>query len=488
MARLEMITPMMMMMMMSRRRGAVSSVAAVLLVLLALCSELTGGNYYGTNHRHINDQCFCKLNGTIDDCSCTVDTVDYFNNVKIYPRLQSLLVRDYFRFYKVNLKRDCPFWADDSKCAIRYCHIKPCEDKDIPVGLKGEFSRNNHADESPAEKYKLNLQVTDCDHKIRDHNIELGFLNTTISSENYKGFQRWQKHDDAQDSFCIKETDAGEYVNLLLNPERYTGYRGSSAHRIWRSIYMENCFRPENSPHNFIQTSKMNAMCLEKRVFYRVISGLHTSINIHLSAKYLLSSNQLEISSEGQWGPNLEEFQRRFSPETTGGEGPNWLKNLYFIYMLELRALAKAAPYLQREAYYTGNANEDKDTRLAVNDILNVIQTFPEHFNESVMFNGGVEAQVLKEEFKSHFRNISRIMDCVGCDKCKLWGKLQVQGLGTALKILFLGKFEQYEPTLIDFSKKQFFLDRSEIVSLVNAFGRLSESIFELEEFRKMMR
>ncbi len=39
--------------------------------------------------------------------------------------------------------------------------------------------------------------------------------------------------------------------------------------------------------------------------------------------------------------------------------------------------------------------------------------------------------------FQNKFRNISRVMDCVGCDKCKLWGKLQVTGLGTALKILF---------------------------------------------------
>lgn len=115
-------------------------------------------------------------------------------------------------------------------------------------------------------------------------------------------------------------------------------------------------------------------MCLEKRVFYRVISGLHTSINIHLSSKYLLSNNQLEVTHEGRWGPNLEEFYRRFAPELTGGEGPNWLKNLYFIYMLELRALNKAAPYLQKEEYYTGNENEDKDTRLAINDILSVIK------------------------------------------------------------------------------------------------------------------
>jgi phosphoribosylaminoimidazole-succinocarboxamide synthase len=32
---------------------------------------------------------------------------------------------------------------------------------------------------------------------------------------------------------------------------------------------------------------------------------------------------------------------------------------------------------------------------------------------------------------------VSRIMDCVGCDKCRLWGKLQISGLGTALKVLF---------------------------------------------------
>jgi phosphoribosylaminoimidazole-succinocarboxamide synthase len=46
-------------------------------------------------------------------------------------------------------------------------------------------------------------------------------------------------------------------------------------------------------------------------------------------------------------------------------------------------------------------------------------------------------AQVLKEEFKTHFRNVTRIMDCVGCDKCRLWGKIQTTGLATALKILF---------------------------------------------------
>ncbi|KGG51575.1 hypothetical protein DI09_31p260, partial [Mitosporidium daphniae] len=31
------------------------------------------------------------------------------------------------------------------------------------------------------------------------------------------------------------------YYNLLENPERYTGYSGGDANRIWHAIYLENC-------------------------------------------------------------------------------------------------------------------------------------------------------------------------------------------------------------------------------------------------------
>lgn len=46
-------------------------------------------------------------------------------------------------------------------------------------------------------------------------------------------------------------------------------------------------------------------------------------------------------------------------------------------------------------------------------------------------------------------------MDCVGCEKCRLWGKLQVLGLGTALKILFSvdGQKGQDQPVSIRVSR-----------------------------------
>lgn len=34
-----------------------------------------------------------------------------------------------------------------------------------------------------------------------------------------------------------------QYVNLQDNPERFTGYTGSSPANIWMSIYKENCFQ-----------------------------------------------------------------------------------------------------------------------------------------------------------------------------------------------------------------------------------------------------
>lgn len=52
-----------------------------------------------------------------------------------------------------------------------------------------------------------------------------------------------------------------------------------------------------------------------------------------------------------------------------------------------------------------------------------------------------MESKAEKEEFmielKSKFYNISKILDCVSCEKCRLNGKVQIKGLGTAMKVLF---------------------------------------------------
>lgn len=68
-----------------------------------------------------------------------------------------------------------------------------------------------------------------------------------------------------------------------------------------------------------------------------------------------------------------------------------------------------------------------------------------------------------------------------GCDKCKLWGKLQVSGLGTALKILF-----ELDEAAFDPKRNPNLLQRSEVVALFNTLHRISESLDAVETFRRL--
>lgn len=51
---------------------------------------------------------------------------------------------------------------------------------------------------------------------------------------------------------CVSDETSpdAEYVDLLPNPERFTGYKGPSAWRVWNSIYEENCFKWDLNTHS----------------------------------------------------------------------------------------------------------------------------------------------------------------------------------------------------------------------------------------------
>ncbi|KAG2457791.1 ERO1A protein, partial [Polypterus senegalus] len=349
-------------------------------------------------------RCFCQVTGHLDDCTCDVETIDLFNNQKLFPKLQKLLESDYFRYYK--------------------------------------YSKEASEEQEDCEKAG-----------------KLGAIDSSLSEEARRTLQEWNRHDDEADRFCEADDEQSpdsEYVDLLLNPERFTGYKGAETWKIWNSIYEENCFKP-----NTIKRP-LNPLAADRDNWF-----------------------------EQKWGHNVSEFQLRFDANLTKGEGPRRLRNLYFLYLIELRALSKVLPFFERTSFqlYTGNAIRDKENKNRLLKILDLIKSFPLHFDENSLFTGDQkEAQKLKDDFKHHFRNISRIMDCVGCFKCRLWGKLQTQGLGTALKILFSEKQIEAMPDLeFPDSPSSFQLSRQEIVALFNAFGRISTSIKELQTFRDLL-
>jgi ERO1-like protein alpha len=250
---------------------------------------------------------------------------------------------------------------------------------------------------------------------------------------------------------------AMSYVNLQHNPERYTGYVGPTATRIWKAIYEENCF----------QEADGGGHCFEERVFFRLMSGLHTSINTHLSRHFYPNDS-----------PNLLLWQHKV------GMHPERIENLYFTFLLVSRAVALSLPHLTDYEYDTGDPSNDMEVAGLLAELAELpifrpnIPCFDEMslFSSSVGLEGLGTQLKLKNDFVQHFRNVSLILDCVTCEKCKLWGKLQVLGVGTALKVLMSeGAGAVYD------------LERNEIIAMFNTLSKLSQSIRTIDYMSSLL-
>lgn len=153
---------------------------------------------------------------------------------------------------------------------------------------------------------------------------------------------------------------------------------------------------------------------------------------------------------------------------------PERVQNIYFNYALLTRAVSKLKNYLNNYTFCSGDYYQNRLTKSKVMKLASAASYGPPIFDESLMFKN--EMLSLKEEFRNRFRNVSRLMDCVGCDKCRLWGKVQTQGYGTALKVLFEFNENGENPVL----------RRTELVALINTLDRVSHSLLALDQFKDM--
>lgn len=181
-------------------------------------------------------------------------------------------------------------------------------------------------------------------------------------------------------------------------------------------------------------------LCLEERTLNRLVSGFHGSTTAHICESYW---------RDGVWSPNVEMFAWRL------GNSKEFLENIYFTFLFLARAVAKAKDVLINYPYDTGKPVEDERARVSdiwlrrarahtltsapavqsgVRDLLNVELLCSPTFDESLMFRNS-DSHHLREDLRSRFKNISQIMDCVECETCKVHAKLQMLGIGTALKV-----------------------------------------------------
>eukprot|EP00696_Hemimastix_kukwesjijk_P019398 gnl/Hemi2/864_TR312_c0_g1_i1.p2 gnl/Hemi2/864_TR312_c0_g1~~gnl/Hemi2/864_TR312_c0_g1_i1.p2 ORF type:complete len:244 (-),score=90.64 gnl/Hemi2/864_TR312_c0_g1_i1:381-1112(-) len=147
------------------------------------------------------------------------------------------------------------------------------------------------------------------------------------------------------------------------------------------------------------------------------------------------------------------------------------MKNLYFAFMFLSRAVQKARPVLEAARYDTGHAGHDAETLRLVRELLDSPLACGPFFDERELF-AGTKAS-LKKQFRERFRNISVITDCIDCEKCRIHGKLQILGIGTALRIVLADDEDARRP-----------LHRNEIIALVQTLTKFSNSIDIIHKMR----
>jgi ERO1-like protein alpha len=210
----------------------------------------------------------------------------------------------------------------------------------------------------------------------------------------------------------------------------------------------------------------------EQRVFYRLISGMHSSITAHICGDYLIDE------ATQTWGPNLEMFKWRLGNPAVKDR----VENLYFSYLFVLRAAMKAAPLLSAADYNTGSPEEDAATRELMRKLVHseeLQRACPIPFDEGRLWKGD-NSEALRAELQATFHNITRIMDCVGCEKCKMWAKLQLLGIATSLKILFSAESCGSEAALAQGGVpglQGLVLERNEVIALFNTLERLAAGV-----------
>ena len=313
------------------------------------------------------------------------------------------------------------------------CSVCTCDDKDLPWYIKKDATADLDLPESTKIFSHDNVNpygwVSSNNNYV--NNLALSNIETLSTSDN-----SWI------DTVEHHEKSPGVYVDLLQNPERFTGYSGESARKVWTAIQQENCFGGADD------------ICNEKRVFFRLMSGLQSSISVHISKEYFYPNS-------GTWAPNIELFQKSV------GMHKDRINNLYFAFLFLLRAIVKSKYVFESFDFDPTNSTEssvikeflsllvsaklDKrsylqiigthiNTKVATQQIDFLLNTTLDQcrkgFDESVLFQVNVnkydddkfwqsktEKEIMKEEFRNRFKNVSRIMDCVTCEKCRLWGR-----------------------------------------------------------------
>ena len=335
------------------------------------------------------------------------------NNQKLCDSLQKLKQTLFFKIFKINLDPECSVFHQEMICRDTACQICECSNNEVPRVWK---------------------QPSGIDENIV----------TTIDDP----FNKWvEKFNIDVKQWLLKEDidpKNGSYINLLKNPEGYTGYRGA---HIWKAIFKENCY-----------SEIYSSLCVEDKIFSNIFMGWLVNTNFQIGCNFRnRETNDTYI--------NVSYVTNKFLYHK------DKIDYLFFLYSLMLKAVNKAVPFLIEYNYSSGNKTEDKMTTKIIKEIfryeLQDMDLIEDSFKDAYVYFENFISSNKISELIIRFRNISSIIDCVTCSKCRMHAKLEVFGIATMLKIMFASSNEELKKSM----------SRNELVSFINLFAKLSKSV-----------
>lgn len=238
-------------------------------------------------------------------------------NDKIRDDIGRILTTPFFRYFKIDFDKKCPFWDEPMQCLHEHCAVKVTSDEVILEKLKSK-----------------SLSEVEFPDFIQD--IKLFGSWDTSRSDNFCQFDRG--------------FSKGVFVDLIDNPERFTGYNGPSAAKIWSFIYNHSC---SNNNHYILKrlNTEIWDICSEKTLFTKIVSGLHASISTHIA-------DQFYNKITGFWDKNQEMFFDRV------GNYPERIQNMFLVYVFLLKAVTRNLNYLSTVNYSCSSNAQDENIKV----------------------------------------------------------------------------------------------------------------------------
>ena len=231
------------------------------------------------------------LSENVSDCCCSSHAMDRANMHVIYPLLKSVVQTPFFGHFKIDLCSDCELWQDAPVCKLRDCGVCEC---DTPPTWAADAA-------------------VGCDNQKNDQ-VDMTVLPGIVSGWGARSTETSTGAGTGKATFLTSSAseqpepeDAGNHVvvDLRRNPERYTGYGGESAAKVWRAIHNENCFQAGAKEEHAGGADDDDSICLlpaEQRVYNRMLSGIHSSISLHIAHDFCLRLDESTIGECAEWG------------------------------------------------------------------------------------------------------------------------------------------------------------------------------------------